>query len=86
MHSKTWDETTLAYSNFNGTIVEISEWISKFIHPTLYRARNYLSMLKLKIIQISKRCSMSSAAASLILYEKILTANSIPVKRNDRIW
>ena len=41
---KVWDEITYAFMNFIGAI-----------HPTLYNGCNYLSMLELKLNQVSKR-------------------------------
>ena len=35
--------------------VEVWEWMGKAFHPTLYWACDYLSMLGLKLIHVSKR-------------------------------
>ena len=49
------DEITYPLPNFNGTAVEVWEWV--WFHPTLYDGcrDNYLSMLGLKLIHVSKR-------------------------------
>ena len=54
MPSKMWDEITYSYPNFNGCTVEVWE-LDKWFHLTLYNTWNYLSMLGLKLIQVSKR-------------------------------
>ena len=41
------------HPNFKGETVEVWEWISNFI--SLYNGCNYLSMLGLKLIHVSKR-------------------------------
>ena len=46
----------LSFPNFNGCTVEVWEWISYFI-PTLHWACDYLCVMKLKSIHISKRAS-----------------------------
>ena len=45
---KVWDEITYSFLNFNGGTFEV-----KF-YPTLYWACDYLSMLGLKLIHVSK--------------------------------
>ena len=49
-----WDEITYPFPNFIGCTVEVWEWISNFI-STLYNGCDYLSMLGLKLIRVSKR-------------------------------
>ena len=56
MPCKVWDEITYPFPNFNSCTVEVWEWISNFI--SLYNGCNYLSMLGLKLINISKRGAM----------------------------
>ena len=53
-HHKLWDEITYPFPNFNGCTVEVWEWISDFI-PYFYNGCNYLSMLGLTLIHVSKR-------------------------------
>ena len=48
--SKVWDEITYPFLNFNGATVEVLQFL-----PTLYNGCNYLSMLGLKLIHVSKR-------------------------------
>ena len=50
--SKVWDRITYPFLNFNGCTVEVYEWISNFIP---HFGCNYLSMLGLKLIHVSKR-------------------------------
>ena len=52
-HYNVWDDITYPFLNFNGATVEVYEWISNFI--TLHWACDYLSMLGLKLMHISKR-------------------------------
>ena len=52
MPSKVWDEITYPFSNFDGCIVEVWEWISNFI-PHFYDCY-HLSMLILKLNNVSK--------------------------------
>ena len=52
IHFKVWGEITYPFQNVNCTAVQILEWISHSSH--FYRAWNYLSMLGLKLIQVSK--------------------------------
>ena len=47
------DEITDSFPSFNGSTVEVWEWISNFI--SLYWACDYLSVLVLKLIHVSKR-------------------------------
>ena len=54
IHYKVWDEITYSFPNFNGW----SRWslgMEKLFHPTPYWACDYLSMLCLKLIHVSKR-------------------------------
>ena len=51
MPSKMWDEITYPFLNFNVCTVEVYEWMSNF---TLHNGCNYLSMLGLKLIHVSK--------------------------------
>ena len=54
IHYKVWDEITYPFPNFNGAVVEGWKWISNFI-PHFYWACDYLTMLVLKLIHVSKR-------------------------------
>ena len=51
MSNKVCDEITYPFPNFNGTTVEVLEWISNFIPPC--DVCNDLSMLELKLIHVS---------------------------------
>ena len=51
---KAWDDITYPFPNFNGATVEVWEWINN-IHPILYWACDYLSMMGLKLIHVSRR-------------------------------
>ena len=53
MPGKVWDEITYPFLNFNGSTIEVKEWISNCISH--YNRCNYLSMLGLKLNHISKR-------------------------------
>ena len=57
MLSKVWDEITYPFPNFNGCTVVVWEWIRNF---TFYNGCNWLSMLWIKFIHVSKRGSMCS--------------------------
>ena len=46
-----WDEITYPFLNFNGFAVEVWEWISNF---GAHRVYDYLTMLGLKLIHVSK--------------------------------
>ena len=54
IHYKLWYEITYPFSNLNSAAVKVWEWISNVIF-TLYWAYDYLSMLGLKLIHVSKR-------------------------------
>ena len=47
-----WDEITYPFPRFNGTTVKVWESISNFY--SLYMAYDYLTMLGLKLIHVSK--------------------------------
>ena len=53
IHYKAWDEITYQFPNINSAAVEVWVWISNFI--LLYRAYDYLSMMRLKSMCILKR-------------------------------
>ena len=54
MHDKVWDEITSPFPNFNGVTVEVWEWRSNFVpHFTQWEC-DYLSMLGLKLVRVSK--------------------------------
>ena len=82
MTNNVWDEITYPFPNFNGTAVEVWEWISNFILLTFYNGCNYLSMLSLKSIYVSKgplaaAIAVSSHAAHLcaVAVAKVLHSN-----------
>ena len=54
MPSKVWDEITYPFPNFSGCAVEVWK-MDKLFHTTLYNWCNYLSILWLKLINVSKR-------------------------------
>ena len=54
MPSKVWDEITYPFSNFNGAIVEVCEWMNYF-NPCFIMACNYLTILGLKLHHVSKK-------------------------------
>ena len=54
IHYKMWDEITNPFPDFNGANVEVWEW-DKLFHTTLHCTRDYLSMLGLRLIHVSKR-------------------------------
>ena len=54
MLSNVWDEITYSSLNFSGSL----EMDKKF-HPTFYNGYNYISMLGLKLIPVSKRVHLS---------------------------
>ena len=51
-----WDEITYPFPNFNGATIEVWDGYKQF-HCTIYIGCNYLSMLGLKLIHVSKRSS-----------------------------
>ena len=53
------DEITYSPLNINGCTIEVWESISHFIHPTPHWVYDYLSMLWLKLICVSKRWPIS---------------------------
>ena len=55
MPSNVWDGITYRSPNFNGCTVDVWELIKLTFHPTLYNGCNYLTMLGLKLIHVSKR-------------------------------
>ena len=62
IHYKVWDEITYTFPNFNGTAVEVWEWVSNFVcermgilTPRVYWTLDYISMLGLKLIHIGKK-------------------------------
>ena len=57
MPSNVWDEITCLFINFNVATVENWEWISNFIFH--YNGCNYISMLGLKFIYVSKKALLS---------------------------
>ena len=58
-----WEEIIYPFPNNDHVTIEVSEWIfaplkfgmDKLFQPILYWAREYLSMLRLKLIHVSKR-------------------------------
>ena len=54
IHYKVWDEITFLFSNFNGVMVKVWEWIIDFI-PHFFWACNYLYLIRFKLNHISKR-------------------------------
>ena len=50
IHDNVWDEIMYPFPNFNAAVGVWGNGISNFIHPTLYWACDYLSMLRLKWI------------------------------------
>ena len=53
MSSKLWDKITCPFPNFNSCTVEVWGWISNFI-THFCNGCNHLSMLRLKLIHVSK--------------------------------
>ena len=67
IHCKVWDEITCTFSNFNGK----HRWslgMDKLFHPTLYNGRNYMSMLGLKLIHVSKKGPGINKGHSILCY------------------
>ena len=56
IYHKKWNEIAYPLPNFKGCTIEVWEWIS---HPTFYWACDYLSMLGLKSIHVSKRGTLA---------------------------
>ena len=54
IHCNVWDQITSPFPNFNGATVEVLGMDKQF-HPTLYNTCDYLPMLGLKLINVSKR-------------------------------
>ena len=50
MSSKMWDEIIYTFPNFNGWSLGMGKWF----HPSIYNGFNYLYMVGLKLIHISK--------------------------------
>ena len=69
MPSKVCDEITYSFPNFNGSL-----GIDKWFHTILYDGCNYLSMLGLKSIHVSKRGPRTSRV-SVNLVENICTSS-----------
>ena len=77
-----WAEITYPFLNFNGCTIAVYEWISNPPPPpphththththTLYNGCNYLSMLGLKLIHVSKRGHCCSTHEKLRLYPSV---------------
>ena len=77
MLSKMWDEMTYPFPNFNGG--RFHRWslgMDKSFHPTHYNGCNYLSMLGLKLIHVSKRgYSISHGICTQFCYGDIIALN-----------
>ena len=54
-HYTVWDEITYPFPNFNGSTIEVWEWISNFILQSIVHVITYLHLIGLKLIHISKR-------------------------------
>ena len=66
-HYKVWDEKLLIHSQ---TLTPWSLWMGNWLYPTLYWACDYLYMLRLKLIYVSKngprtQCVMSVSTSLL---------------------
>ena len=80
-----WDEITDPFLNFNGCTVEVKEWISVF-HPALYWVCDYLSMLGLKLIHVSKSGHWTFATIGYVMdslfliVTKLLPVMFLPIR------
>ena len=54
VHYGVWDGVAYSFLNFNGCTVEVWEWMSDFVRH-FRDARDYLSMLGLGLVRVSKR-------------------------------
>ena len=63
IHYIEWDEITFSFPNFNGADFEVCKWINNFT-PHFTGQRDYLSMVRLKLIHVSKRWYTSCFALS----------------------
>ena len=66
IHYKMWDEITYPFPNFNGCTVEVWEWISNII-PHFTGECDYLSMLGIKLIHVTKCAPGVSLPTGIIL-------------------
>ena len=66
---------TYPFPSVNGATIEVCEWPSNFT-PKLYWAYDSLSILGLKLIHVSKRCSWTQSSTQkknnwvIVLYYK----------------
>ena len=51
---RVWDEITYPFPNFNGWTVDVWEWISNSILPTVYNGCSYLPMPGLKLSHVNE--------------------------------
>ena len=54
MRSYEWDEITYPFPNFNGSSVQVQEWLSNFIPEILTGVIYHLYMLGLKLIALAE--------------------------------
>ena len=68
IHYKVWDEFTYPFTNFTGATIEIWEWIGNFL---MHLACDYLSMLRLKLINFSKKGPRTELPKWILGYKSI---------------
>ena len=76
MHYRVWVEITHSFPSSNDYSVEFND---KWFHPTIYKARNYLSVMELKSIHVSKR------GTECLIYEKIEIGSDGALLRSGKI-
>ena len=87
-----WDEIIYPFPNFDGASLVIDMWF----HPTRCNGRNYLSMLGLKLIHVSKKgaaahqgihpLAASRAANVSGAIAKYVSSKSLPRSRMGSVW
>ena len=92
-----WDEVIYPFPHIKGAAVEVWEWISNFI-PHFVTGCNYVSMLGLKLVYVSKRGSwwprdlhmmrkvQCDVVISRSVLSKLLTTNTTYLVHEGPMW
>ena len=78
-----WDEITCPFANSNGTTIEVWEWINNFM--ALYWTCDYLSMLGLKSIHVSKMGPWTLTTTNTMCCEPGFTCIEISFTKAERL-
>ena len=88
MHHKVWDEVIHPFPNINGTAVDVCLAMDKQFHPTPQWACDYISMLGLKLIYVSKLDPGVSVSETTMknMVREWYESTSIGYKNRIDIW